>query len=63
MHAGLHVDVSLGNNEKGSGAYGPSGSRAEPWPSFLIKSRKILRIKRRERLASDRLAQPKCIVQ
>ena len=26
--------ISLGTNKMGSGAYGPSGSRAEPWPSF-----------------------------
>src|SRR5271156_5292328 len=27
----------------GSGAYGPSGSRAEPWPSFLVTLRPVLR--------------------
>jgi hypothetical protein len=27
------ANVNLGTDKMGSGAYGPSGSRAEPWPS------------------------------
>src|SRR5580698_6661827 len=28
----ISADASLGTDKTGSGAYGPSGSRAEPWP-------------------------------
>src|SRR5271168_4553105 len=28
------ADANLGTDKMGSGAYGPSGSRAEPWPSL-----------------------------
>jgi hypothetical protein len=32
------ADANLGTDKMGSGAYGPSGSRAEPWPYFIPAS-------------------------
>src|SRR5580704_1700786 len=31
------VESKMSLNKMGSGAYGPSGSRAEPWPSFFAQ--------------------------